>query len=238
MGEIRFITKGMPQYLTNENKNYIIRIKENGAFELYYQYNLQYPTVLGGWYNIMSSIRDAYAYQATNIGIVGEIQIAINGLNSQLIALESGLGALAANVELLNGMTIEEIDTIINDAVSLNLGNIFNNASILGISALGVLGIITSILSNLLYDQYLTAQLKELAKMNNLNITEAEKTAYMEQIKQAAIDNLNEFNIHFRSLNVANGYINSNNQDLAHESDVFQRVLLSMKSLSYEIYRE
>jgi hypothetical protein len=216
LGEIRFITKGMPQYLTNENKNYIIRIKENGAFELYYQYNLQYPTVLGGWYNIMSSIRDAYAYQATNAGIVGEIQIAINGLNSKLIALESGLGALAANVEILNGMTIEELDTIINDAVSLNLGNIFNNASILGISALGVLGIITSILANLLYDQYLTAQLKELAKMNNLNITEAEKTAYMEQIKQAAIDNLNEFNIHLRSLNDANGYINSNNQDIQY----------------------
>jgi hypothetical protein len=69
----------------------------------------------------MSSIRDAYAYQATNIGIVGEIQIAINGLNSKLIALESGLGALAANVELLNGMTIEKLDTIINEAVSLNL---------------------------------------------------------------------------------------------------------------------
>jgi hypothetical protein len=216
LGEIRFITKGMPQYLTNENKNYIIRIKENGAFELFYQYNLQYPSVLGGWYNIMSSIRDAYAYQATNAGIVGEIQIAINGLNSKLIALESGLGALAANVEILNGMTIEQLDTIINDAVSLNLGNIFNNASILGISALGVLGIITSILSNLLYDQYLTAQLKELAKMNNLNITEAEKTAYMEQIKQAAIDNLNEFNIRLRSLNDANGYINSSNQDIQY----------------------
>jgi hypothetical protein len=216
LGEIRFITKGMPQYLTNENKNYIIRIKENGAFELFYQYNLQYPTVLGGWYNIMSSIRDTYAYQATNAGIVGEIQIAINGLNSKLIALESGLGALAANVEILNGMTIEELDTIINEAASLNLGNIFNNASILGISALGVLGIITSILANLLYDQYLTAQLKELAKMNNPNITEAEKTAYMEQIKQVAIDNLNEFNIHLRSLNDANGYINSNNQDIQY----------------------
>jgi hypothetical protein len=210
LGEIRFVTKGMPSYITNENKNYIIRIKENGAFELYYQYSFIYPTVLGGWYNIMNSIRDAYAYQATNAGIVGEIQIAINRVNSQLIAIESGLGALATNVELLNGMTVEEIDGLISDTYAMNLGNIFNNASILGISSLGFLAIITGTLANILYDQFLTAQLKELAKMTNPNITEAQKAAYMEQIKQKAIDNLNEFNVHLRSLNDTNGCVNSN----------------------------
>ncbi len=71
----------MPKYLTNKNKNYIIRIKENGAFELYYQYSLLYPTVLGGWYNIMDSIRNAYAYQATNTGLLGQIQNEINLTN-------------------------------------------------------------------------------------------------------------------------------------------------------------
>ena len=70
-GEIRFVTKGTPKYITNENKNYITRIKENGAFELYYQSNLIYPTVLGGWYIIMDSIRDSYAYQTTNAGLIG-----------------------------------------------------------------------------------------------------------------------------------------------------------------------
>ena len=40
LGEIRFTTKGTPKYVSNENKNYIIRIKENGAFELFYSYSL------------------------------------------------------------------------------------------------------------------------------------------------------------------------------------------------------
>ncbi len=74
-------------------------------------------------------------------------------------------------------MSIEKLDTLITDTISWNLGNISNNASILGISALGILGFISWILANLLYDQCLTAQLRELAKMNNTNITEAEKTA-------------------------------------------------------------
>ena len=38
------------------------------------------PTVLGGWYNIMDSIRDGYAFQATTGSIIGEIQIALNSL--------------------------------------------------------------------------------------------------------------------------------------------------------------
>ena len=210
LGEIRFVTKGMPSYLTNENKNYIIRIKENGAFELYYQYSLLYPSVLGGWYNIMDSIRDGYAYQATNGVLLGQIQNEINITNGKLIALESGLGALAANVELLNGMTVEELDTLITDTASMNLGNVFNNASILGISGIGIFAFITGAFANLLYDQFLKAQLKELEKMNNPNITESQKASYIEQIKQQAIDNLNEFNINLRSLNDINGYINSN----------------------------
>ncbi len=218
LGEIRFSTKGTPQYISNENKKYIIRIKENGAFELYYQYSLLYPTVLGGWYNIMDSIRDAYAYQATNTGLVGQIQYELNKINSYIIALESGLGALATNVELLNGTTVEDIESIISDAVSLNLGSVFNNASILGISGLGILAIITGTLSNILYNQFLTGQIKELEKMNNQNITEAQKASYIEQIKQKAIENLNEFNINLRSLNDANGYINSNITDLQYIS--------------------
>jgi hypothetical protein len=110
LGEIRFGTKGTPKYVTTENKNYIIRIKENGAFELYYQYNLIYPTVLGGRYNIMDSIRDRYAYQTTNAGLIGEIQIAINTINGNLIGLESAVGAIAATVELLNDMTVNDLE--------------------------------------------------------------------------------------------------------------------------------
>ena len=210
LGEIRFTTKGTPKYVSNENKNYIIRIKENGAFELFYSYSFQYPTVLGGWYNIMDSIRDGYAFQATTNGIIGEIQIALNSVNSHLIALDSTLGTVAANVELLNGMTVEQLDTMLSETIAFGLGNIFNNASILGISGLGILGIVTGLIGNILYSQYLTTQLKELSKMTNSNIPEAQKTLVMDTIKQKAIDTLNEFNISFRSLNDINGSINCN----------------------------
>lgn len=210
VGEIRFVTKGTPQYAFNDNKNYIIRIKENGALELYYNYTPQYPTVLGGWYNVMNSIRDSYAYQATNAGLLGEIQVAINGINSHLIAIESTLGVLAENVELLNGVTVEELDELLTYTTSLNLGTIFNNASILGISGLGLLGIILGLFGNILYSQYLTGQIKEMSKMTNSNITEAQKEAAIDTIKQKAIETLYEFNISFRSLNDINGCINSN----------------------------
>jgi hypothetical protein len=71
----------------------------------------------------------------------------------------------------------------------------------------------------------LTAQLKMLAKMKNPNITEAEKAAYMEQIKLEAINNLNEFNVHIRSLNDANGYINSNIQDIQYIPNLSTSIL-------------
>jgi hypothetical protein len=120
------------------------------------------------------------------------------------------MGTIAANVELLNGMTVEQLDELLTDTISLNLGTIFNNASILGISGLGILGITTGLIGNFLYSQYLTTQIKELSKMSNSNITEQKKASVIDEIKQKAIDTLYEFNISLRSLNDINGYINSN----------------------------
>ena len=210
LGEIRFVTKGTPQYALNENKNYITRIKENGNLEIYYNYSFTYPTVLGGWYNIMDGIRDSYAYQATNAGLLGEIQLAINYQGSQILGIESALGQLAANVELLNGVTVSGLNDIINDALTLNLGSVFNNASIIGITSLGILSFISSLAANILYNNYLTSQIKELQQMNNPNISEEQKTEKINQLKQKAIENLTELNYNFRSLTDLNGYINSN----------------------------
>ena len=158
----------------------------------------------------MNSIRDSYAYQATNAGLLGEIQIAINGINLHLIALESGLGAVAANVEILNGMTFTEIETMINDTASMNLGDIFNNASKLGISGAGILGIVAGISADIMYNTYLTGQIKELQKMNNSNITEIQKNNYIGVLKQSGIDNYRSLNNLFSNLNTSNGFINSN----------------------------
>ena len=83
LGEIRFVTKGTPDYIFNDHNKYTIKIKENGRLAIYYEYDIGYPTVVRGWYDIMDSIRDAYAYQGTNGIVIGEVQIAINTLNSQ-----------------------------------------------------------------------------------------------------------------------------------------------------------
>ena len=97
-----------------------------------------------------------------------------------------------------------------NGTASLGWGHIFNNASILWISGIGVSAIIAGLFGSIVYNQYLTGQLKELSKMNNSNIPEEQTNTCIEQIKQQAIDHLYQFNIELRSLNDINGIINCN----------------------------
>jgi hypothetical protein len=80
LGEIRFVTEGTPKYVTNDNNNYTIKIKENGRLAIFYQFSILYPTVLGGWYDIMDSIRDGYAFQASTNTLIGGIQGEINNI--------------------------------------------------------------------------------------------------------------------------------------------------------------
>ena len=63
-----------------------------------------------------------------------------------------------------------------NGTASLGWGHIFNNASILWISGIGVSAIITGLVGSIVYNQYLTGQLKELSKMNNSNIPEEQSS--------------------------------------------------------------
>jgi hypothetical protein len=210
LGEIRFVTKGTPIHALNNNNNYIIKIKENGRLAIYYNFDFAFPTVLGGWYDIMDGVRDAYAYQATNGIITGDILIAINNINSQLLGIESALGTLATNVELLNGTTVEGLEAIITDAVAGGYGDIFNNTAILGISGFTVVGLVSTITGGIMYEQYITAQLKELLQLNNSNVTQTQKDGFIQQLKTAAIDNLYRINSNLRNLNTENGFVNSN----------------------------
>ena len=84
-----------------------------------------------------------------------------------------------------------------NGTASLGWGHIFNNASILWISGIGVLAIITGLFGSIVYNQYLTGQLKELSKMNNSNIPEEQTNTCIEQIKQQN-ETLNSQNDHFK----------------------------------------
>ena len=207
LGEIKFMTKGL-----SENNTCKTRINLLGELEVFYNYSLLYPTVLGGWYDVMDSIRDGYAYQGTNTILVGEVQIQINNLGNKMIALESTLGALAANVVLLNDMSVEELNQILSDVEAVGLGQVFNNASIMGISGTSILATVAGAFGYILYENYIAGQLKELQKMNNPNITEQQKQDAIQQLQQLGIQTLNSFNISLRSLNDLNGYINSNIQ--------------------------
>ena len=210
LGEIRFVTKGTPIHALNNNNNYIIKIKENGRLAIYYDYDIAYPTVFRGWYDIMDGVRDAYAYQATNGFLISDILTAINAINSHIIGIESALGSLATNVELLNSTTVEGLNAIITDAVADGYGNIFNNTTILGITGFTVVGLVATISDGIVYEQYITAQLKELLKLNNSNVTQTQKDGLIQQLKTAAIDNLYRINSNLRNLNTENGFVNSN----------------------------
>lgn len=215
LGEIIFLTKGLSQVNTVKTK-----INLQGEIEILYIFNIMYPSVLGGWYNVMDSIRDGYAYQATNGVIVGEVQIQINKIGNKLIAFESTLGALATNVSLLNGMTVDDLNQMLNDVEAVGLGQVFNNASILGISGTAVIATVAGVLGNIQYQNYVVGQLKEVQKMNNSNITDQQKQDTIEQLQQLGIDTLNSFNISLRSLNDQNGYINCNITDQQYISNL------------------
>jgi hypothetical protein len=51
LGEIRFITNGIAS-----NNPCKTKINLSGELEVSYNYSIQYPTVIGGWYNVMDSI--------------------------------------------------------------------------------------------------------------------------------------------------------------------------------------
>lgn len=210
LGEIRFVTQGTPKYALNDDNNYTIKIQENGQLYIYYNYDFGYPTVLGGWYNVMDALRDGYAYQATNGALLGEIQFKINGLSSQIIGIESALGTLAENVQLLNGTTVEGLNEIIRDATQLNIGAVFNNASIFGLSLAGVLGILCSISASIMYNQYIRSQINELEKLNNSNISPAQSNIFVNQLKDAGTSNISSLNYNLSNLNILNGFINTN----------------------------
>ena len=88
LGEIRFITKNAPNYFGSTNHKFITKIKENGVLSVYYVYNPAYPTVLAGWYDVIDTIRDNYAFQSQTSGVLISIQQEINSLSAAATALE------------------------------------------------------------------------------------------------------------------------------------------------------
>jgi hypothetical protein len=132
-GRIDFTTR----YNTNDYRN-VTRIKENGEIECYYEYSVVYPTVLGGWYGVMDSIRDAYNYQAINGGINAEVQLAINDIYKKYYAL---VAATATTFSAITGnqMTqarFAEIVVASSRSVAYNRFNVV--AAVTGVTALGI----------------------------------------------------------------------------------------------------
>jgi len=210
LGEIRFTTLNCTEYAYNNNAKYLARIREDGQLQLYYNYTLQFPTVLGGWYGVMESIRDAYAYQATNGGVIAEVQAAINLLTNKLEALEQGVGAIAVNVQMLNGWNADQVQDLITDIGSHGYFDIFSTASIMGISAVGIIGIVSSWSAGVLYNDYLRAQYEQLQEMNNPNVSSAQKETHLTTIRELATSNLSNINSNLSNLIILDGFINSN----------------------------
>jgi hypothetical protein len=212
-GEIRFITKNTPIYYENDNKQYITRITGSGELECFYKYTIAYPTVLGGWYGVMDSLRDSYAYQATNGAIVGEVQLAINDIYQKYFGLVATTGA---SISALSGgqLTKEGFAQTVIAASSVVKFTKFNQvAAILGLSTLSGIGIAYSFFNNIRYDNITNNLLNDIYNLNLVeysNITQLEKDTAIENLKTDILTNLYNTGINLRKLNDFHGYINSN----------------------------
>jgi len=225
LGEIRFVTEGTPKYVTNDNNNYTIKIKENGRLAIFYQFSILYPTVLGGWYDIMDSIRDGYAFQAsTNTligGMQGEINNIFNTLEPLLITVEAhnvDIVSLQSQVSLLNSInyiqqieykTYAEMVELIEIAKEAGYFNVFNNPILAGIGIDTVVGIAGGVVGSALYASYISEQAQFLYYSSNSNITSNQKDFLKSKYDEITVSSINSFGSNMRRLNDINGCINS-----------------------------
>lgn len=210
-GQIRFITR-----FDNNDYRYKTRIKENGEIEVYYpEYNPIFPTMLVGWYNVMSSIRDAYNYQNIATELIGGTAFAINDIYQKYYGLVAATGAHLSGITA-GQLTKERFAEITLAASKVVKYNRFNEvAVVLGITGLGVAGITYSVFNGIRYDNITNNILYDLSNLDlNVysNITSNEKYSALSNLKNDTNSNIIETNNNLISLNILNGFINSNIQ--------------------------
>ena len=208
-GQIRFITR-----FNTDDYRYKTRIKENGEIEVYYpEYNIIYPTMFVGWYNVMGSIRDAYNYQNIATELFGASAFAINDIYQKYYGLVAATGV---NLSAITGgqLTKERFAEVVIGASSAVKYDRFNQvATFLGITGLGVAGLAYSVMNGVRYDNSVNNILYDLSNLDlNVysNITSNEKYTALSNLKIDANSNIIETNSNFSNLNILNGFTNSN----------------------------
>lgn len=208
-GQIRFITR-----FNTDDYRYKTRIKENGEIEVYYpEYNILYPTMFEGWYNVMSSIRDAYNYQNIATELFGGTAFAINDIYQKYYGLVAATGVNLSAITA-GQLTKERFAEVVIAASRNTKYNRFNQvAVILGITGLGVAGLAYSVMNGVRYDNSVNNILYDLSNLDlNVysNITSNEKYTALSNLKIDANSNIIETNNNFSNLNILNGFTNSN----------------------------
>ena len=208
-GQIRFITR-----FNTDDYRYKTRIKENGEIEVYYpEYNILYPTMFEGWYNVMSSIRDAYNYQNIATELFGASAFAINDIYQKYYGLvaTTGVNLSAITAGQLTKERFAEV--VIASSLSVKYNRFNQVATILGITGLGVAGLAYSVMNGVRYDNSVNNILYDLSNLDlNVysNITSNEKYSALSNLKIDANSNIIETNNNFSNLNIINGFLNSN----------------------------
>ena len=229
LGEIRFVTKGTPDYVFNSHNNYIIKIKENGRLAIYYEYDLLFPTVLRGWYDIMDGIRDGYAYQATANGLIGGLQGEINNIYNTLEPLiitvekhNTDIITLQSQVSLLNSInyiqqaqtsTYAELLETIEVARQEGYFNVYNNPVLAGLGPATIIGVAGSAIGSLLYTGYISEQAQYIFNSSNSNITNSQRNSLKTSMDEIAVSSIYNFSSNNSNLNIVQGFINSNITD-------------------------
>jgi hypothetical protein len=208
-GQIRFITR----FNTNDYK-YKTRIKENGDIECYYpDFNPIYPTMFTGWYNVMNSIRDSYNYQNIATELIGGSLLAINDIYQKYYGLVAATGASFGEItgQQLTSQRFAEITIAASKAVKYN--RFSQTQAILGITGLGVAGIIAGVFNGVAYDTSVRNILYDLSNLDlNIysNITPIQKNTALSNLINDANSNITETNISLSNLNILSGFINCN----------------------------
>lgn len=225
LGEIRFITEGCPA-LFGTNDKFKTKIGEDGDLMIYYVFNLQFPTILPGWYKVVDFMRDNYAFQTqTNsivIAIQGEINTILNIINPLEVIVEKhniDIITLQGEIRLLNNINFirkANYETFPRLMELIEIGregayfDVFQNPVINTYGVGTAIGIGAGVVGSILYAGHISEQRDILKNADNQNLSPTQKDTLLNSMDLITVDSVISFNSNLSNLSISQGFINSN----------------------------
>ena len=259
-GDIRFSTK-LSKFATNNNFDHSVKIDKDGKLFVYHVYNPLLPTYSAGWKDVESALSDL-----VGLTIGTEIQFAavgatllqvesslgnllatdtihyglIDGLEAQIVSVETAVAELTTVVEELYGATFEPTDILSQSELSIrnaygSLDRYVNQAANFGVVRSAASDIVFSFADK--WTNYFKSKYKEAAitavigvaggiiaaqaiqeqrniasnmYSSNFQITDQERRILLDDVDFADQSNMIYLNSNFCNMTISHGFINSN----------------------------